>query len=1414
MNKRILLLATVLFYTSLFFGTARDNGTPLMRNYLPKDYKAHAQNFAVVQDKRGFMVFANTNGILVFDGTSWRTIRTKDFSIPRSLAVAPDGKVYVGTRGDMGVLIADDKGTLKYKSLKGLVKSPPDFSDIHSIVPTDDAVYFISDKVIFRLKGNTLTHTTTNFEVGKTFVAGKTVYTQVADSGLLMIDGSMALRQVPQTPFFRLKTEITAMLPYENNSTLIATKNDGLFIMNPNSSEPYTFAEGLKEYFRVNRISSVTRLSDGSFAIGTIRNGITVISHKGEHITTVNRSHGLNNEVVNDITADNQNGVWAALNEGITRIDVPSPFSRYGEANGLTGGVNDIAFWNGTYYAATLEGVFKQQNHTFTRIKDSSACFALQTTEHGVLAATTEGIYLVSSNDNVKSITSGYTLSLKRSIKHKDMIYCGLLDGILILRYMNGVWKPFVQSQSVNDECRSIIEDAAGNVWVATSMRGILRYNSDEVYAGVLNGKRYGTSQGLRSVIGNHVSVIKGIARFTSTSEPGIKRFENATGKFIIDKELNPKDAAGKDSLLWLGAIVHAQDNSYWAADGDGKNIKRYTLTNNGLQPVSAVFSPISEYPVSAIFAENAQSACFGIPDGLLNYDGRSKQQYNTPFSSFLRQVTYGTDSLLFDGAYYSSTGIPSTALHSSFAVPTLRYDRNTLTFEFCAPAYNFEDRTVYRYKLEGFDNVWSPWGIITKKEYTNLPDGYFVFRVQSKNVYGVTSKLSEFPFVIAKPWFRTWWAYVLYVFITGSLVIAVFRWRLRKSHKEKEQLENIINERTKEIQAQKEEIEHKSGELEGKNDELAKINGIVKSINTEIDLNRLLASILERILVFKGVRRGIAFVRIGESEDFAVRAHIGWNEDEIHNLTLPFGILQERYLELCEELYEDIFYSGIQDDDDTVGKEKIGNSATAIAVMTVPVNGLVEGVVVFEGGIKTEGFESRLLGLLHNLKEHVIAAFIKSKILSDLQQKNDIIEEYAELTRKQLSSIQRDLEIAAKIQHAILPNWRETFEHQPIQFSLSAEMVAAKDVGGDFYDFFRIDENRVGFVIADVSGKGMPAALFMAVSRTMLKSQALLGGSPGDVLQVVNDLLCRENVSTLFVTVFYCILNEQTGEVQFSNGGHNLPYIIRKNGNVEVLPKTQGMGMAIMEEMEFQTSKFTLNTGDTLYLYTDGVTEAMDIDDALYSDERLSRFLGTINRTKPIEEQMHDVFADIKKYVRGAAQSDDITMLMVRYDGKGSPIESKTEAPKQNNVGVTTDPTLSLSLLNKKPEISRVNAEVEEFLDGHSVPMKTAFQTDLTLDEILTNIVTHGFPNGGEHTIDVTVSVSNSNQAVCITISDDGVPFDPTSIAEADTTSDLEDRAIGGLGIHFVKKISSSMTYSRTNENNHLVIVLPFKND
>jgi sigma-B regulation protein RsbU (phosphoserine phosphatase) len=268
-------------------------------------------------------------------------------------------------------------------------------------------------------------------------------------------------------------------------------------------------------------------------------------------------------------------------------------------------------------------------------------------------------------------------------------------------------------------------------------------------------------------------------------------------------------------------------------------------------------------------------------------------------------------------------------------------------------------------------------------------------------------------------------------------------------------------------------------------------------------------------------------------------------------------------------------------------------------------------------------------------------------KTLEQVRQLKDAVKD-----KKTLTSIQRDLDIASRIQLSILPSAQNPFPDKK-ELSLAANMIAAKNVGGDFYDFFMIDENRLGFAIADVSGKGIPAALFMAVSRTTLKATALQGASAGEVLGVVNDLLCAENVSTLFVTVIYGILNIKTGEVEYANGGHNLPYILRNNGQIELIPKSGGMGLAIMEEMPFQTCKTTLMPGDSFFLYTDGVPEAMNIAGELYGDERLLSVLQAQNKPgMELNALVQGVIADVRQHAGPAEQSDDITILTLRYNG------------------------------------------------------------------------------------------------------------------------------------------------------------------
>ena len=247
-----------------------------------------------------------------------------------------------------------------------------------------------------------------------------------------------------------------------------------------------------------------------------------------------------------------------------------------------------------------------------------------------------------------------------------------------------------------------------------------------------------------------------------------------------------------------------------------------------------------------------------------------------------------------------------------------------------------------------------------------------------------------------------------------------------------------------------------------------------------------------------------------------------------------------------------------------------------------------------------------------------------------------------------QLESIQSDLAVAGEIQKAILPCRFPPFPEIK-RLVIYASMTPAKEIGGDFYDFFRLDDDRIGLVIADVSGKGVPAALFMAVSNTLLRSISMTKDNSQDCIDELNRLLCRVNVNSMFVTVFYGILNHRTGELDYTNGGHNPAYILRgKNGELERLGRFPNLVVGGFEDFSYKSESAQLNPGDSLFLYTDGITEAFDAKEQPFGDERLEDSLVELyhDDAKTIIE---GVYADLGDFIGDTTQSDDITMVVVK---------------------------------------------------------------------------------------------------------------------------------------------------------------------
>jgi sigma-B regulation protein RsbU (phosphoserine phosphatase) len=252
---------------------------------------------------------------------------------------------------------------------------------------------------------------------------------------------------------------------------------------------------------------------------------------------------------------------------------------------------------------------------------------------------------------------------------------------------------------------------------------------------------------------------------------------------------------------------------------------------------------------------------------------------------------------------------------------------------------------------------------------------------------------------------------------------------------------------------------------------------------------------------------------------------------------------------------------------------------------------------------------------------------------------------------REQLLSVRNDLSTAARIQQSILP---QTFPPFPdrTEFDVYAQMIPAKEVGGDFYDFFFLDNDRLAFVIGDVSGKGVPAAIFMAVSRTLLKAVAMQVVNPGETLRRINTMLIPEGNGRMFVTIFYGILNTRNGEVQFSYGAQPPPYIRRVDGGVERVQQEGGFLLGMVEGMEYDVHKVLLRPGDSILLYTDGVTEAMNGEGQQFEESRLELSLGRLNGT-PLKESLEIITEDVTRFAAGAPQADDVTMLALLYKGK-----------------------------------------------------------------------------------------------------------------------------------------------------------------
>jgi sigma-B regulation protein RsbU (phosphoserine phosphatase) len=393
------------------------------------------------------------------------------------------------------------------------------------------------------------------------------------------------------------------------------------------------------------------------------------------------------------------------------------------------------------------------------------------------------------------------------------------------------------------------------------------------------------------------------------------------------------------------------------------------------------------------------------------------------------------------------------------------------------------------------------------------------------------------------------------------------------------------------------------------------------------------------------------------------------------------------------------------------------------------------------------------------------------------------------------------ELAVARDIQMSIVPKLFPPFPTRP-DVDLYAMLIPALEVGGDLYDFALLDDDHLYLAVGDVSGKGVPASLLMAVGKTLLKSSIQTLRDPARALGHVNVELAEDNDSCMFITLFCAVLNLRTGDLIYANAGHNPPVLARVAGDLESVAEPPGPALGVAPAAVYANHSRRLLPGDLLVLYTDGVTEAMNPAYAMFGDDGLEDYVRRESRcgTKAFLEGLGRV---VHAHAAGAPQSDDITALAVRHLAPAAPV---AEATPRVDTAPPAPPAATLELRNHLDELPRLAAWVEATSARLALPADLSMKLNLVLEEWVVNVVSYAFTDAATHPI--AVRLWRVGDQLRIEVEDDGRPFDPTAQAAADTSLAIEHRAIGGLGIHFIRQTVDTFGYRRESGRNIVTLI------
>ena len=803
-------------------------------HYKPQDYGQYHQNWSVVQDQRGLVYVANKDGVLEYDGSSWRLIKTAASTVVRSLALGRDGTVYVGAKGDFGYLAPDSVGTLHYVSLVDKV-DPADreFSDVWGTHVTSEGVYFQTHGRLFRWDGNTMKVWDAGHDFHTAFVVQDRFYVRVRKVGLLQVAND-SLRMAPGGEVFAEQL-IYMMAPYDEDHILIGTRHAGFFTYREGTLTPFpTQADPILRDFNLYHGCA---LPGGFYALATEGQGVLLIDNEGRLVQVLNEESGFPDDWINYLYADAQGGLWVALNgAGVARVDVPSRLTMYDDRLGLDGTVHVIERHQGSLYIGTSTGLFKLEAprpgeyRVSPRVVDVISGITIPdliATDSILLAASHDGLYAVRRGEPtlVKEDDSFY--SLHESMRFPGHIWVGKRGGLARLQHTPDGWQAedlYQGKAHPSDEIKSIAEERDGTLWLRAADGTVLRFRFLNDGATPIS-ERFSEIDGVPDELLDVTSVDGHVAFVT---EQGIYRFgpgPDGGAQFHLDTSLL---AAEETTAAPLRHFVQNDDGSIWVIYDDGIDIAGPRTDDRYRFESLPVLRFSRKSTLANVYVEENGVAWIGNSNELVRYTPSVEKIYDQSFPVHIRRiVATRTAQVIYGGA-------PSSVDNGLI---TLAHADNDLRFEVGAASYNDVVGNAYRFYLEGRDKAWTDWTPTPTLSYHGLGGGRYTLRVQARNAQGVISDEARFLFRVLPPWYQTWWAYLLY--LVTVLAIAAFSWRHHQVVEENKRAQEQARELERERQLNK--------RLQDANESLRQANQLKDTFlaNTSHELRTPLTAIL-----------------------------------------------------------------------------------------------------------------------------------------------------------------------------------------------------------------------------------------------------------------------------------------------------------------------------------------------------------------------------------------------------------------------------------------------------------------------------------------------------------------------------------------------------------------------------------------